>query len=870
AVIDPLASGELLEGVAAAVGLGQPVTGEAAERAAVDDAALQLQRGAGAAAVAQAGDQDAAAEAGVIVERIGVEGEHGAVAGHQQLAVIDPLASGELLEGVAAAVGLGQPVTGEAAERAAVDDAALQLQRGAGAAAVAQAGDQDAAAEAGVIVERIGVEGEHGAVAGHQQLAVIDPLASGELLEGVAAAVGLGQPVTGEAAERAAVDDAALQLQRGAGAAAVAQAGDQDAAAEAGVIVERIGVEGEHGAVAGHQQLAVIDPLASGELLEGVAAAVGLGQPVTGEAAERAAVDDAALQLQRGAGAAAVAQAGDQDAAAEAGVIVERIGVEGEHGAVAGHQQLAVIDPLASGELLEGVAAAVGLGQPVTGEAAERAAVDDAALQLQRGAGAAAVAQAGDQDAAAEAGVIVERIGVEGEHGAVAGHQQLAVIDPLASGELLEGVAAAVGLGQPVTGEAAERAAVDDAALQLQRGAGAAAVAQAGDQDAAAEAGVIVERIGVEGEHGAVAGHQQLAVIDPLASGELLEGVAAAVGLGQPVTGEAAERAAVDDAALQLQRGAGAAAVAQAGDQDAAAEAGVIVERIGVEGEHGAVAGHQQLAVIDPLASGELLEGVAAAVGLGQPVTGEAAERAAVDDAALQLQRGAGAAAVAQAGDQDAAAEAGVIVERIGVEGEHGAVAGHQQLAVIDPLASGELLEGVAAAVGLGQPVTGEAAERAAVDDAALQLQRGAGAAAVAQAGDQDAAAEAGVIVERIGVEGERGAVAGHQQLAVIDPLAAGEILDGVAAAVGLGQPVAGEAAERAAVDDAALQLQRGAGAAAVAQAGDQDAAAEAGVIVERVVAQRQRPITHVQQVVAREHELLQEVGALAVDRALV
>ena len=81
---------------------------------------------------------------------------------------------------------------------------------------------------------------------------------------------------------------------------------------------------------------------------------------------------------------------------------------------------------------------------------------------------------------------------------------------------------------------------------------------------------------------------------------------------------------------------------------------------------------------------------------------------------------------------------------------------------------------------------------------------------------------------------------------------------------------MAGEAAERAAVDDAALQLQRGAGAAAVAQAGDQDAAAEAGVIVERVVAQRQRPITHVQQVVAREHELLQEVGALAVDRALV
>src|SRR4029077_4860616 len=202
---------------------------------------------------------------------------------------------------------------------------------------------------------------------------------------------------------------------------------------------------------------------------------------------------------------------------------------------------------------------------------------------------------------------------------------------------------------------------------------------------------------------------------------------------------------------------------------------------------------------------------VAAAVGGEVAVNGEHARGAAIDQRALQLQRRAGAGAVAKPGDHNGAAAAGAkILKLIVAQRQRGGVAADQDFAVIGEVAEGrEVLDSVAAAVGGEVAVNGEHARGAAIDQRALQLKRRAGAGASAKPVDHNGAAAAGAkILKLIVAQRQRGGVAADQDFAVIGEVAEGrEVLDSVAAAVGGEVAVNGEHARGAAIDQRALQL---------------------------------------------------------------
>ena len=158
----------------------------------------------------------------------------------------------------------------------------------------------------------------------------------------------------------------------------------------------------------------------------------------------------------------------------------------------------------------------------------------------------------------------------------------------------------------------------------------------------------------------------------------------------------------------------------------------------------------------------------------------------------------------------------GVVIERVVEQQQAGGAVGgggDQDLAVVDEIGGIDVLDGVGADGGLEQAVIGEAAGVMAVDGGGLQLERGADAVAEAAAVDQDTAAGVG---ERVVEQQQAGGVVGgggDQDLAVVDEIGPGEVLDGVVVPDGgLEQAVDVELLPAvAAVDGGGLQLERGA-----------------------------------------------------------
>src|SRR5204863_126615 len=111
---------------------------------------------------------------------------------------------------------------------------------------------------------------------------------------------------------------------------------------------------------------------------------------------------------------------------------------------------------------------------------------------------------------------------------------------------------------------------------------------------------------------------------------------------------------------------------------------------------------------------------------------------------------------------------------------------GNLQQAIVDELGGGEVLDDVGKGAGAGgdrqQAVIGQAAEPVAVDRRRLQLQRRPGAAAVGRTFDLDAAAIGRVIVQPTRRSSDLGVGrgVGNLQLAVVDELGNGEVLDDV------------------------------------------------------------------------------------------